>query len=161
MCPRSVALPRFSRTTHTARAAKRSNFSYSECCTTGHRPTASRYNTHHHRCRASATALSVSSSIKVINHSIFINTINPKYNPVMSSHNQLSSLTQKIGSAANRFSKELVTYSPNHALHCFPFGSPRNSPGSSTSALPPHTTSRKPAAASLPRNRCAHDGTAM
>ena len=34
MCPRSVALPRFSRT----QPAKRSNFSYSECCRTGHRP---------------------------------------------------------------------------------------------------------------------------
>jgi len=34
MCPRSVALPRFSRT----QTAKPSNFSYSECCTTGHRP---------------------------------------------------------------------------------------------------------------------------
>ena len=116
MCPRSVALPRFSRTTHTARAAKRSNFSYSECCTTGHRPTASHYNTHHHRCRASATALPVSSSIKLIDYSIFINTINPKYSSVMSSRNHLSSLTPKIGSAAHRFSKELVTYSPNHAL---------------------------------------------
>lgn len=46
----------------------------------------------------------------------FINTINPKYSPIMSSRNQLSSLTPKIGSAAHRFSKELVTYSPNHAL---------------------------------------------
>jgi len=40
MCPRSVALPRFSRShhTHSEREAKRSNFSYSDCCTTGHRP---------------------------------------------------------------------------------------------------------------------------
>lgn len=77
MCPRSVALPRFSRTTHTARAAKRSNFSYSQRCTTGHRPTASRYNNHHHRCRASATASSVSSSIKVINQTILITISTP------------------------------------------------------------------------------------
>lgn len=153
MCPRSVALPRFSRTTHTARAAKRSNFSYSQRCTTGHRPTASRYNNHHHRCRASAAASSVSSSIKVINQTtlITISTLPPQRPSQLCRHaTRCQVLPKNIGSAANRFSKELVTYSPNHAL--FPIRLSKKFAG---------TKHVRPAATLHPASRCCRSKTRL
>jgi hypothetical protein len=162
MCPRSVALPRFSRTTHTAWEAKRSNFSYSELLYDWS-STASRYTIHHHRCRASTT-LPSRYSLTILHHGVDPDNPNiyPRY--VVTQPN-CQARPKQIASAVNRFSTPKATYIFSEPRADFPYPALqeiRRDP--STSAT---TASRKPLlfasskARLVPRNRCAHDGTAV